>query len=92
MAKAHPIQKEFIDELIQEMMEKFPEVHLIEIAESPEDSHDLWLTVTAPENESRLKELLRFTNEKEIKILADYGFAILIKPTNERHFYRSANF
>ncbi|NUO78995.1 hypothetical protein HUU05_02885 [candidate division KSB1 bacterium] len=77
-------QQELIEGLIDSVREKFPEVELVKINESPEDPADLWLNVTAPENEDRLIELLEFASNKSSNILLDYGYQILVMPTAVR--------
>ncbi len=51
-------QRELIEILINQIMEKFPEVELIDVSESWEDPETLWIHVTDPENESRRLELI----------------------------------
>ena len=76
-------QKELIDELFKAVKEKFSEVELISITESPEDPNDLWVNVTAPEDEDREIELVEFASEKATEILLDYGYHISIMPTQK---------
>jgi hypothetical protein len=38
-------QEELIDELVNTLIKKFPEVEFINISESPEDSESLWIVV-----------------------------------------------
>jgi len=73
-------KQELIDELLKEVKEKFPEVEFIEITESPEDPADLWVNVTAPVDEDRETELIKFSGAKATDILLDYGYHILIMP------------
>ncbi len=75
-------QQELIDGLIGSIHEKFPEVELVKISESPEDPADLWLNVTSPADEDRLIELLDFASNKSSDILLDYGYQILVMPTH----------
>jgi hypothetical protein len=74
-------QEELIEEMIRHVQEKFPEIRLVEISESPEDPQDLWVRVTAPEDEDRKLELISFACEKSMDILLEYGYHILIMPT-----------
>jgi hypothetical protein len=43
-------QEELIDELVNTLIKKFPEVEFINISESPEDSESLWINVTSPKD------------------------------------------
>jgi hypothetical protein len=74
-------QKELIHELLEAVKERFPEVKLLNVTESPENSNDLWINVTAPEDEDREIELMEFTSDKEADILVDYGYRIAVMPT-----------
>lgn len=75
-------QQELVEGLSGSIHEKFPEVELVQITESPEDPADLWLNVTAPPDEDRLIELLDFASNKSSDILLDYGYQILVMPTH----------
>ncbi len=76
-------QEELIDQLVRHISEKFPEVRLIDITESPETSETLWVNVTAPEDEDRMMELITFSADKATDILTDYGYHMLVMPTRE---------
>jgi hypothetical protein len=73
-------QEELIEGLMNTIREKFPEVELINVAEGPEDPETLWINMTAPEDEDREIELLRFGSGIVADILLDYGYHILIMP------------
>jgi hypothetical protein len=77
-------QEELIDELVNILIKKFPEVELIDITESPEDSESLWVNVTAPKDEDKEIELRAFASDKTTDILIDYGYHILVMPTHIR--------
>jgi hypothetical protein len=81
-------QQQLIDELIQSIKERFPEVELIKVIESPEDPSDLWVYVTAPRAEEREFELRDFTSEKSSDILQDYGYLILVMPRRQEQVAR----
>ena len=78
-------QKELIDTFFQTVKAKFPEVELIDVTESPEDPSDLWVNVTAPDDEDREIAMTEFACDKTTDMLLDYGYHILIMP---RHSYR----
>ncbi|MBF0228422.1 MAG: hypothetical protein HQK63_02325 [Desulfamplus sp.] len=77
-------QKELIEKLVNKLKKRFPEVELIDITESPEDSESLWINITAPEKEDREIELREFASDKTTDILVDYGYHILVMPTRLR--------
>ena len=81
-------QKELIDVLFYTIKEKFPEVELINITESPEDPNDLWMNITAPHDEEREIELRAFASDKATDILVNYGYHISPMPT--RNFKKEA--
>ncbi|MEK7728531.1 MAG: hypothetical protein AAB354_08970 [candidate division KSB1 bacterium] len=74
-------QKDLIENLLQVVKSKFPEVQLLNITESPEDPNDLWVNITAPADEDREIALLEFASEKEFDILESYGYQITLMPT-----------
>ncbi|QTA83112.1 Uncharacterized protein dnl_55060 [Desulfonema limicola] len=76
-------QEELIEQLVNHIQQKYPEVQLIEVTESPEDSDSLWLIVTAPEDEDRESELITYSADKSMDILLDYGYHMLVMPTHE---------
>ena len=43
-------QEELIESLIKDIREKYPEVELVKVVESPEDPETLWIRVSAPED------------------------------------------
>ena len=77
-------QEELIDELVNTLRIKFPEIELINITESPEDSESLWINITAPKDEDIEIELREFASDKTTDILLDYGYHMLIMPTRTR--------
>ncbi|CAN2040992.1 conserved hypothetical protein [Candidatus Magnetomoraceae bacterium gMMP-15] len=77
-------QEELIEKLINQIKEKFPEIDLINITESPEDPESLWINLTAPDDEDREIELREFSSDKVADILLDYGYHMLVMPTRER--------
>jgi acetolactate synthase regulatory subunit len=77
-------QEELIKKIMRAIRRKFPEVRLIDVTESPDDPEILWLNMTAPEDEDREIELLRFGSKKVTDIMLDYGYYFLIMPNNPR--------
>ncbi len=73
-------QEELIDTLMKQIRQKFPEVDLINITESPEDPESLWINVTAPDDDDRDMELIEFAGDKVTDILLDYGYHMLVMP------------
>lgn len=75
-------QEELIKKLVRDIQKKFPEVKFVDITPSPENPNDLWIMVTAPENEDREIEMMEFSADKSMDILLDYGYHISIMPTD----------
>jgi len=78
-------QKELINELFEKVKQKYPETRLIKIMESPEDPRDLWIWVSAPDDEDREIELMEFASELETDILLDYGYSLSIMTMPEKN-------
>jgi hypothetical protein len=74
-------QEELIKRLIKDIQQKFPEVKLLNVTFSPENPDDLWVKVTAPEDEEREFELRDYSADLSMDILLDYGYHIAIMPT-----------
>ena len=71
-------QKELIRNFFNEMKEKFPETEFVSVTEGPENPADLWINITALEDENREEELISFASDKTSDILLDYGYYITI--------------
>jgi len=67
-------QKELIQNFFKEMQEKFPETEFVSVTERPENPADLWINITALEDENREEELIAFASDKTSDILLDYGY------------------
>jgi len=77
-------QEELIDELMIQIQERYPEVELIRVTESPESASTLWIEVTAPEDEDRRIEMREFGSDKVSDILLDYGYHMLVMPVRKK--------
>jgi len=69
-------QKELIRNFFNEMQQKFPETEFVSVTEGPENPADLWINITALEDENREEELISFASDKTSDILLDYGYYI----------------
>ncbi|MCP4346707.1 MAG: hypothetical protein GY795_14415 [Desulfobacterales bacterium] len=78
-------QQELIDDFFHVVKEKFPEIELINITHSPDDSTHIWINVTVPDNEYRMIELSDFAAEKGHDILLDYGYWISVIPDKKEY-------
>jgi hypothetical protein len=47
-------QEELINEFVEYIQKKFPEVQLINVTPSPENPNDLWINVTYPEDSAAI--------------------------------------
>ena len=81
-------QEQLIEELVNYIGKKFPEIGFIGVSESPEDSESLWIRVTAPEDEDRESELIRYSADKSMDILLDYGYHLPVMPTKKSNCIR----
>ena len=46
------------------MKEKFPETEFVSVTEGPENPADLWINITALEDENREEELISFASDQ----------------------------
>lgn len=74
-------QEELIHSLVAQLKTEFPEIELMGIQESPEDSESLWIRVTAPTDEERRSALTHYAADKSMDILEDYGYHMIVMPT-----------
>jgi len=73
-------QRELINDLYQSTKKQFPEIDLINISKSPENSEEIWINVTTP-NEQIDEDLIVFSADKSTDILLNYGYQILVMPS-----------
>jgi len=78
-------QEELIERLMNLIQEKFPEVELIKVMESPEDPESLWIDVTAPDDEDMMMEMRDFACEEATDIFLDYGYHFLVSPVPKKY-------
>jgi len=78
-------QEELIEELVNHVRKKFPEVRFIKVSESPEDPESLWVRVTSPEDDDRRYALIEYSADKSMDILMDYGYHMLVMPTRQKY-------
>ena len=76
-------KQQLVDQFLQQVKEKYPEVELIEITEGAEDPEDVWVKFTAPDDEDREIELMDFLADLETDILLEHGILISIMPTRK---------
>jgi hypothetical protein len=76
-------QREIIDQIFAYLKERFPEIELLKIKESPENSNSLWVEITSPDDEDKTIELLDVSAEKEVDILDNYGYHISFMPVKK---------
>ena len=77
-------QQQLAHELFDTVHAHFPEITLLNVSSSPENPQDLWVNVTAPDDESREGALLDIASEQSLDILLEHGYSILIMPEH-RH-------
>jgi hypothetical protein len=76
-------EEELLGQFIDDLKGKYPEIQLVKVTESPEDPESHWVIVTAPEDEDREMEMVRYASEKAMDILCDFGYHFLIMPTQK---------
>ena len=80
-------QQQLINELFEKVKQRFPEIELINLQVSPDDSEHIWINVLADMDEEREIELTDYASELAVDILIDYGYAISIMPENPNSVY-----
>ena len=75
-------QAKLAHELFQSLEEKFPEIEVIGLIESPADPDSTWLNIVVPDDEDREIEIKEFAAEQAIDILLDQDehFSVMSDP------------
>jgi hypothetical protein len=71
-------QKDLAEDLFNKLKAKFPEIEMVNIVESPENSESLRVRIIFPEDEDREIALTKMAAEISTDILLEYGYHILI--------------
>ena len=80
-------QQQLLDELLSKVKERYPEIEVSYLEESPEDPDDIWINVIAEMDEDRQMEMSLYAAELETDILTDYGYAFTIMSHNPNDVY-----
>ena len=80
--KINHVQERLIDELMVYAHEKYPEVRLREITESPGDENHVWVIVEGIDwdDDDRVMDFTEYLSEKQTDILLEYGYPISVMP------------
>ena len=73
-------QQQIVHELFDAIQAQFPEITLLNVSSSPENPQDIWVNVTAPNDDAREGALLDIASERSLDILLEHGYSILIMP------------
>lgn len=76
-------QQELKDKLVEDIRAQFPEVEYLYTTPGVEDPSELWIHVSAPNDEDREIALLEYSSGKSTDILLDYGYSMLVMPVHE---------
>ncbi len=71
-------QRELSQMLFDKLKKRFPELELVDIIESPENSNSIWVNVIMPDDEDREIEVREMASELSADIHMDYGYHILV--------------
>lgn len=79
-------QRELSQLLFDKLKKRFPELELVDIVESPENSNSIWVNVIMPDDEDREIEVREMASELSADINMDYGYHILVlsSPKHEK--------
>ncbi len=77
-------QQQLVDKLFAKVKERYPEIELINLQISPDDSEHIWINIIADMDEEREIEMTDYASEIATDILLEYGYAISIMPENPR--------
>jgi len=71
-------QIELSHQLFDNLKQQYPEIELVDIAESGVYPEHIWVNIIMPENEDRDIEMGHLAANRSIDILIDYGYHITI--------------
>jgi hypothetical protein len=72
-------QQELSQQLFERLQERFPEIELLSVAESPENPQNLWVTILMPEDEDRELALREMAGDLSMDLLLTFGYHITIR-------------
>lgn len=64
--------------LFDKLKDKFSEIELIDVTESPENPNTLWVIIAMPDDDDREIALREMASEISADILLDYGYYMLV--------------
>jgi hypothetical protein len=73
-------QEALATQLLEAVLERFPESTFLEARLSPADNESVWLYVNAPNDEEREIDLRHFAAELESEMFQEYGYMFFVKP------------
>ncbi len=73
-------QEELLQNLVQELEGKFPEMKFVKAYPGLEGENSWWLDFTGPETDERLIEVGEYASERTTDILLDYGYHFVVLP------------
>ncbi len=71
-------QAELSHKLYKQLKQKFPEIELADICESPISPDSIWVNIIYPEDEDREIEMQELAGKISYDILVKYGYHIII--------------
>jgi len=71
-------QIELSNMLFEKLANRFPDLKLVGITESPESQNGIWVNVTMPKDEDKEEQIYDMASEISVDILLDYGYDIII--------------
>jgi len=71
-------QLELSHVIFDKLKQRFPELELVNIIESPESPFSVWVNVIMPDDEDRELEVRQMASELSADIHMDYGYHILV--------------
>ena len=80
-------QKQLIDELLDKIKSRYPEIIFKNLQTDPEDPEHIWINVIADMDEEKEIELRHYSAHLETEIFTNYGYDISIMPENPNAVY-----
>jgi len=76
------VQERLIGELIDYAKNKYPEIELGEITDSPSSSNHIWVIVKGIDwnDDDKAMDFMEYIAEKQEDILVEYGYPISLMP------------
>jgi len=71
-------KEELIDQFVETVKKRFPELEFMKITDGADDPDDVWVHFIVPDDEDKMTEVSEFTGYLTSDLLIEFGWLIII--------------